>query len=104
MINAKKLLKQAKKWKNLAALKGKKITLPQKNLSTDKCIYITSQKPEKGCFVVYSFLYFLTVNIIKQTKKMILIHKNQNPQKTNQTKIKTHENQIKQKLKPTETV
>ena len=54
MISAKKLLKLAKKWQKMAAIRRKRITLPQHIASTDKSSCSTSTKPEKGCFVVYS--------------------------------------------------
>ncbi|XP_050210601.1 auxin-responsive protein SAUR68-like [Mercurialis annua] len=52
MINHKKLLKLAKKWQKLAAIRRKRITSPQIAGSISSCS--TSSKAEKGHFVVYS--------------------------------------------------
>ncbi|XP_034897925.2 auxin-responsive protein SAUR68 [Populus alba] len=50
MISAKKLIKLARKWQKMAAIRRKKITLPQPD--TSGCS--TSTTAEKGHFVVYS--------------------------------------------------
>ncbi|KAJ6959370.1 auxin-responsive protein SAUR68-like [Populus alba x Populus x berolinensis] len=50
MISAKKLVKLAKKWQKLAALRRKRITLPQ--METSSCS--ASEMADKGHFVVYS--------------------------------------------------
>ena len=50
MISAKKLIKLARKWQKMAAIRPKKITLPQPD--TSRCS--TSTTAEKGHFVVYS--------------------------------------------------
>ncbi|KDP29980.1 hypothetical protein JCGZ_18747 [Jatropha curcas] len=53
MISTKKLLKLARKWQKLAALKRKRITSPRtNNLDNRSCS--TSSMAEKGHFVVYS--------------------------------------------------
>ncbi|EEF39756.1 auxin-responsive protein SAUR68 [Ricinus communis] len=54
MISAKKLLKLAKKWQKLAAIRRKRITLPNTITSIDTSSCSTSTKAEKGCFAVYS--------------------------------------------------
>ncbi|EEF39762.1 auxin-responsive protein SAUR68 [Ricinus communis] len=74
MISAKKLLKLAKKWQKLAAIRRKRITLPNTITSIDTSSCTTSTKAEKGCFAVYSadqkrFLLpveYLNNEIIKQ--------------------------------------
>ncbi|KAJ6734383.1 AUXIN-RESPONSIVE FAMILY PROTEIN [Salix purpurea] len=50
MISAKKLIKLAKKWQKLAALRRRRIALPQ--TETSSCS--TSEMADKGHFVVYS--------------------------------------------------
>ncbi|KAF9663348.1 hypothetical protein SADUNF_Sadunf17G0040500 [Salix dunnii] len=50
MISAKKLIKLAKKWQKLAALRRKRIALPQ--METSSCS--TSEMADKGHFVFYS--------------------------------------------------
>ena len=50
MISAKKLIKLAKKWQKLAALRRKRIALPQ----MDRSSCSTSEMADKGHFVVYS--------------------------------------------------
>ncbi|KAL3567605.1 hypothetical protein D5086_030256 [Populus alba] len=67
MISAKKLVKLAKKWQKLAALRRKRITLPQ--METSSCS--ASEMADKGHFVVYSadhkrFLLPLKKNTSKQ--------------------------------------
>lgn len=54
MISAKKLIKLARKWQKLAAIRRKRITLPQivSSLDADNCS--TSATAEKGHFVVYT--------------------------------------------------
>ncbi|XWS40254.1 hypothetical protein CRYUN_Cryun18bG0124700 [Craigia yunnanensis] len=54
MIRAKKLIKLARKWQKLAAIKRKKITLPMMSLDVDANDCSTSSIIEKGHFVVYS--------------------------------------------------
>ena len=55
MISTKKLIKLARKWQKLAALKRKRIASPQTIIaSTDASSCSTSSKAEKGHFVVYS--------------------------------------------------
>ncbi|KAL1218775.1 Auxin-responsive protein SAUR66 [Cardamine amara subsp. amara] len=49
MMNAKKLLKMAKKWQQSAALSRKRISF-QRSTATTR----TSTAAEKGCFVVYT--------------------------------------------------
>ncbi|WCJ18900.1 SAUR-like auxin-responsive protein family [Euphorbia peplus] len=53
-ISAKKLIKLARKWQKLAALKRRRITLPHLSGSTDTRSCSTSAKAEKGFFAVYS--------------------------------------------------
>ncbi|XP_050210598.1 auxin-responsive protein SAUR68-like [Mercurialis annua] len=53
MINSKKLLKFAKKWQKLTAIRRKRITSPQTTDSASSCS-TSSSKAEKGHFVVYS--------------------------------------------------
>ncbi|EEF39755.1 auxin-responsive protein SAUR68 [Ricinus communis] len=53
MISAKKLLKLAKKWQKLAAIRRKRITSPNTIASVDSISCSTSTKAEKGCFAVY---------------------------------------------------
>ena len=55
MISTKKLIKLARKWQKIAAIKRKRITSPQTIISsTDASSCSTSSKAEKGHFVVYS--------------------------------------------------
>ncbi|XP_037491191.1 auxin-responsive protein SAUR68 [Jatropha curcas] len=54
MISAKKLLKLARKWQKLAAIKRKRITLSQTTTSIDSNSCSTSLMAEKGHFAVYS--------------------------------------------------
>ncbi|KAG7655853.1 Small auxin-up RNA [Arabidopsis suecica] len=49
MINAKKLMKMAKKWQQRAALHRKRISFQRSNVFTS-----SSSTVEKGCFVVYT--------------------------------------------------
>ncbi|XP_006305710.2 auxin-responsive protein SAUR63 [Capsella rubella] len=49
MINAKKLMKMAKKWQQRAALNRKRISLQRSSATTS-----SSTAVEKGCFVVYT--------------------------------------------------
>ncbi|XP_010499458.1 PREDICTED: auxin-responsive protein SAUR63 [Camelina sativa] len=49
MINAKKLLKMAKKWQQRAALSRKRISFQRSRASSNN-----STTAEKGCFVVYT--------------------------------------------------
>ena len=54
MINPKKLIKMARKWQKIAAMKRKRITLPRTDevLDADGCS--TSAVADKGHFVVFS--------------------------------------------------
>ncbi|XWS55147.1 hypothetical protein CRYUN_Cryun10bG0149800 [Craigia yunnanensis] len=54
MISAKKLIKMARKWQKLAAIKRKRITFSRttKDVDTNSCS--TSSMVDKGHFVVYS--------------------------------------------------
>ncbi|XP_065870020.1 auxin-responsive protein SAUR62-like [Euphorbia lathyris] len=54
MISAKKLLKLARKWQKLVAIKRKRITLPRTDGVAETSSCSTSTKVEKGHFVVYS--------------------------------------------------
>jgi len=54
MISAKKLIKLARKWQKLAAIRRKRITLPQPIERTDTSSCSTSSTTQKGHFVVYS--------------------------------------------------
>ncbi|XVF68026.1 hypothetical protein PTKIN_Ptkin10aG0169700 [Pterospermum kingtungense] len=54
MISAKKLIKLARKWQKLTAIKRKTITLPMMSLDVDANYCSTSSVIEKGHFVVYS--------------------------------------------------
>ncbi|EEF39770.1 auxin-responsive protein SAUR68 [Ricinus communis] len=54
MISTKKLLKLARKWQKMAAIRRKRISFPQTIASADSSSCSTSSKAEKGCFVVYS--------------------------------------------------
>ncbi|KAG6742593.1 hypothetical protein POTOM_053514 [Populus tomentosa] len=74
MISAKKLVKLAKKWQKLAALRRKRITLPQ--METSSCS--ASEMADKGHFVVYSvdhkrFLFplsYLNKEIVRELLKL----------------------------------
>ncbi|KAE8725989.1 putative SAUR-like auxin-responsive protein family [Hibiscus syriacus] len=54
MISAKKLIKLARKWQKLAAIKRKRITLSRTSGEVDTNSCSTSSRVEKGHFVVYS--------------------------------------------------
>ncbi|EEF39753.1 conserved hypothetical protein [Ricinus communis] len=54
MISAKKLLKLAKKWQMLAAIRRKRMSLPRTITRIDTSSCSIPAKAEKGCFVVYS--------------------------------------------------
>ncbi|KAI9396767.1 hypothetical protein POPTR_004G181500v4 [Populus trichocarpa] len=54
MISLKKLVKLARKWRKLAVIRGKRITLPQTISSIDSDDCSTSSTVEKGHFVVYT--------------------------------------------------
>ncbi|KAA3482243.1 auxin-responsive protein SAUR62-like [Gossypium australe] len=54
MVSAKKLIQLARKWRKMAAIRGKRITLPRVTLDTDVNSCSTSTAIEKGYFVVYS--------------------------------------------------
>ncbi|KDP29982.1 hypothetical protein JCGZ_18749 [Jatropha curcas] len=78
MISSKKLLKLARKWQKLAAIKRKRITLPRTTTSIDSNSCSTPLKAEKGYFSVYSAdqkrfllpLEHLNNEIIKELFKM----------------------------------
>ncbi|WCJ18915.1 SAUR-like auxin-responsive protein family [Euphorbia peplus] len=53
-ISAKKLIKLARKWQKMAALKRRRITLPHTVSTTNTMSCSTSAKAEKGFFAVYS--------------------------------------------------
>ncbi|KAH1099158.1 hypothetical protein J1N35_016079 [Gossypium stocksii] len=54
MVSAKKLIQLARKWRKMAAIRRKRITLPRVTLDTDVNSCITSTATVKGHFVVYS--------------------------------------------------
>ncbi|KAJ6368896.1 hypothetical protein OIU78_001295 [Salix suchowensis] len=54
MITAKKLIKLARKWQKLAAIRRRRLTLPQTISSLDSDDCGSSSTAEKGHFVVYS--------------------------------------------------
>ena len=54
MIIPKKLIKMARKWQKIAAMKRKRISLPRSDLVLDVDCCSTSAVAEKGHFVVYS--------------------------------------------------
>ncbi|XWS55148.1 hypothetical protein CRYUN_Cryun10bG0149900 [Craigia yunnanensis] len=54
MISAKKLIKLARKWQTMAAIRRKRITLPRTTEDADTNSCSTSSVVEKGHFVVYS--------------------------------------------------
>ncbi|XWS67668.1 hypothetical protein CRYUN_Cryun04dG0025700 [Craigia yunnanensis] len=54
MISAKKLIKLARKWQNLVAIKRKRITFSRTSGDVDTNSCSTSSVVEKGHFVVYS--------------------------------------------------
>ncbi|XVE93953.1 hypothetical protein REPUB_Repub01dG0238500 [Reevesia pubescens] len=54
MISAKNLIKLARNWQKLSAIKQKKITLPRMSLEVDPNDCSTSSIIEKGHFVGYS--------------------------------------------------
>ncbi|XP_057989517.1 auxin-responsive protein SAUR68-like [Hevea brasiliensis] len=78
MISANKLLKLARKWQKLAAIKRKRITLPHAIGITNTSNCSTSPVSEKGHFAVYSAdkkgfllpLEYLRNEIIKQLFNM----------------------------------
>ncbi|XP_037491193.1 auxin-responsive protein SAUR68-like [Jatropha curcas] len=78
MISPKKLLKLARKWQKMAALRRKRIILPQTIGSTDKSSCSTSAKAEIGHFAVYSAdqerfllpLEYLNNEILRELFKM----------------------------------
>ncbi|WCJ18913.1 SAUR-like auxin-responsive protein family [Euphorbia peplus] len=53
-ISAKKLIKLARKWQKMAALRRRRITLPRTVGTSDTMSCSTSTKAEKGYFAVYS--------------------------------------------------
>ncbi|KAJ6683538.1 hypothetical protein OIU85_007245 [Salix viminalis] len=68
MISAKKLIKLAKKWQKLAALRRKRIALPQMETSSRR----TSEMADKGHFVVYSTdqkRFLLPLNYLNRNHK-----------------------------------
>ncbi|XP_061977075.1 auxin-responsive protein SAUR63-like [Populus nigra] len=54
MISAKKLIRLARKWQKLAAIRRKRLTLPQTISSLESDDRSTSSTAEKGHFVVYT--------------------------------------------------
>ncbi|KAK8625299.1 hypothetical protein V6N13_090173 [Hibiscus sabdariffa] len=54
MVNAKKLIKLARRWQKLAAIKRKRITFSRTSGDADTSSCSTSSMIEKGHFVVYS--------------------------------------------------
>ncbi|RVX12224.1 Auxin-responsive protein SAUR65 [Vitis vinifera] len=54
MINPKKLIKMARKWQKIAAMKRKRISLPRTDMVLDADCCSTSSVADKGHFVVYS--------------------------------------------------
>ncbi|EOX97523.1 hypothetical protein QUC31_015654 [Theobroma cacao] len=54
MISAKKLIKLARKWQKMAAIRRKRITFPRTTEDADTNSCSTSSVVEKGHFVVYS--------------------------------------------------
>ncbi|KAF9663350.1 hypothetical protein SADUNF_Sadunf17G0040700 [Salix dunnii] len=78
MISAKKIIKLARKWQKLAAIRRKRITLPQPFERTDASSCSTSSTTEKGHFVVYSTdqkrfllpLEYLNNNIVRDLLKI----------------------------------
>eukprot|EP00257_Ricinus_communis_P019080 XP_015577960.1 auxin-responsive protein SAUR68 [Ricinus communis] len=74
MISAKKLIKMARKWQKLAALRRKRITMPRNSAAVNAESCSTSNTVEKGHFVVYSIdekrfvlpLEYLNNDIIKE--------------------------------------
>ncbi|EEF39761.1 auxin-responsive protein SAUR68 [Ricinus communis] len=54
MISTKKLLKLARKWQKMAAIRRKQIPLPKTITRIDTSSCSVPAKAEKGCFVVYS--------------------------------------------------
>ncbi|KAK6240677.1 hypothetical protein SCA6_006066 [Theobroma cacao] len=78
MISAKKLIKLARKWQKLGAIKHKKIALPRMSQEVDTNDCSTSSFVEKGHFVVYSAdqkrfmlpLEYLKKEIVRQLFKL----------------------------------
>ncbi|XP_002524345.2 auxin-responsive protein SAUR63 [Ricinus communis] len=74
MISAKKLIKLARKWQKMAALRRKRITMPRNSVAVDAESCSTSNTVEKGHFVVYSIderrfvlpLEYLNNDIVKE--------------------------------------
>ena len=54
MINPKKLIKMARKWQKVDAMKKRRISLPRADLVVDADFCSTSIVADKGHFVVYS--------------------------------------------------
>ncbi|OIT21949.1 PREDICTED: auxin-responsive protein SAUR68-like [Nicotiana attenuata] len=54
MLNAKKLIKMARKWQQFAATQRKRISLPRNGNDTDSCSTSSSFTAVKGQFVVYT--------------------------------------------------
>ncbi|KAK8625249.1 hypothetical protein V6N13_090124 [Hibiscus sabdariffa] len=54
MISAKKLIKLAKRWQNMASIRRKRITLPRTTADAETNSCSTSSVVDKGHFVVYS--------------------------------------------------
>ncbi|KAL6346931.1 hypothetical protein AAG906_003048 [Vitis piasezkii] len=78
MISAKKLIKMARKWQKMAAIRRKRISLPRTSREVDAESCSTSSTAEKGHFVVYSAdesrfvvpLPYLNSNIFRELFKM----------------------------------
>ncbi|KAK8625288.1 hypothetical protein V6N13_090162 [Hibiscus sabdariffa] len=54
MISAKKLIRLAKRWQNMASIRRKRITLPRTTMDSETNSCSTSSVVDKGHFVVYS--------------------------------------------------
>ncbi|KAK8582617.1 hypothetical protein V6N13_069390 [Hibiscus sabdariffa] len=54
MVSAKKLIKLAKRWQQMASIRRKKITLPRTTRDSETNSCSTSSVVDKGHFVVYS--------------------------------------------------
>ncbi|KAJ6765830.1 AUXIN-RESPONSIVE FAMILY PROTEIN [Salix purpurea] len=69
MITAKKLIKLARKWQKLAAIRRRRLTLPQTMSSLDSDDCGSSSTAEKGHFVVYTTdkkRFVLPLNYLKK--------------------------------------
>ncbi|XP_015158658.1 auxin-responsive protein SAUR68-like [Solanum tuberosum] len=54
MLNAKKLIKMARRWQKFAAMQRKGISFPRNGSDADSCSTSSSSIVEKGHFVVYT--------------------------------------------------